>query len=64
MIESVDMPKLLSVTETAKALRVHPDTVRAMVFAGTIHGVRVGEKVIRIREADVLAILNGKAVQR
>ena len=64
MCESEDMQKLLSVAETAKAFRVHLETVRNMVVAGTLRGVKIGKSIIRICEADVLAILNGKGVQQ
>ena len=59
-----EMPKLLSVAETARALRVHPETIRNMVTAGSLDAIRVGEKIIRIREADVASLLKGKGVAK
>ena len=60
----MDYPKLLTVQETAGLLRVNEDTVRAMVRAGQLPGFMVGQRCIRIREADVIDLLNSKAVTK
>jgi len=54
-----ELAKLISVSETAKALRVSPETVHNMIRSGSLPAIRVGKAVIRIREADVASLING-----
>ena len=63
-MDNPNMPKLLTVQETAQALRVNEDTVRTMVRAGKLPGFMVGQKCIRIRESDVIDLLNSKGVTK
>jgi excisionase family DNA binding protein len=46
--------KLLTVTEAASTLRLHPVTLRALAAAGTVPGVKIG-RVWRFVEVDLLA---------
>jgi len=55
-MKSQNVPKLLTVKETATALRVNQDTVREMVKSGHLSGFVVGKRMIRIKEADVVAL--------
>lgn len=43
----VDLPEAVTVTEAAQALRLHPQTVRAMIRDGRLSAVRFG-RAIRI----------------
>jgi excisionase family DNA binding protein len=57
-----EFPRFLSVREAASLMRVCDDTVRAMVRDGRLTACVVGKRMLRIREADVLALLSGKGV--
>lgn len=50
------LPALLTATEVAKVLRVHPGTVRRWMVDGTLPGIRVGRQ-IRFRRSDVESLL-------
>ena len=60
----MDYPKLLTVQETAGYLRVNEDTVRTMVKVGKLPGFMVGQRCIRIRESDVIDLLNSTGVTK
>lgn len=57
-IKPVISGTLLTVDETARRLRLHPDTVYRMVSRSEILSRRVG-RLIRIPEAALEAFLNG-----
>ena len=50
--------RLLTVTEVAEWLRVHPITVRRHIKAGELRAIRVG-RAVRVREADLEEYLDG-----
>ena len=64
MVDNQELPKLMSVAETATALRVSDETVHNMIKSGSLAAIRVGAKVLRIREADVVSIISGKGVAK
>jgi excisionase family DNA binding protein len=45
--------KLLTVPEAAERLRLQPSTVRKWIFERRLAYVRVGQRAVRIREADI-----------
>jgi excisionase family DNA binding protein len=48
---------LLSITDAAERLHVHPNTVRARIADGTLPGYRIGTKTLRLKADDVDAML-------
>lgn len=55
------MENLYTVEETAEKLKIHPETVRDYLRDGKIGGVKVGRNW-RIRESDILAFVNARAI--
>ena len=49
--------QLLTVTEAAQRLALKPSTVRKMLYQRRLPRVRIGRRAIRIREADVEALV-------
>lgn len=39
---------LVTITEAATILKVHPNTIRNLINNGTITPIRIGERIIRI----------------
>lgn len=62
-MDNLNVPKLLTVQETASALRVTDDTVRAMVREGRLTGFVVGKKMVRIPECEVVALVTKGGVK-
>lgn len=55
------LPVLMTATEVAEQLRVHPSTLRRWVADGTISAVTLpGTRSLRFRRDDIQAILNGE----
>lgn len=48
---------LMTVTEAADLLRVHPRTIGRFIEDGRLPGYQVGGKIIRIRRSDVEGLL-------
>lgn len=57
------MPKVLTVPEVAKELRLSPDTVKKLLNEGRLKGVRTGHYSgkWRVSETAIEAFLNGEA---
>ncbi len=55
-------PGLLTVVETAKALRISQGTVRAWVLARKIPFVKLGSRVL-FKQSDIEAFINRNTVQ-
>jgi excisionase family DNA binding protein len=51
------MPKLLTPAETAKALRIAPETLRRLTRSGQIPSVRLPTGTHRYRESDIRKML-------
>jgi excisionase family DNA binding protein len=51
---------LMTVAETATALRVSPKTIRRMIARGELPHVRIG-RLVRTRAADILQYIRGHA---
>ena len=45
--------KLLTVAEAADRLKLQPSTIRKWIFQRRLAHVRIGQRAVRIREADV-----------
>lgn len=57
------VPVLLTTSEVAKRLKVHPATVRRWVESGSLSAINLpGGKQRRFRESDIDALLKGFAV--
>ena len=55
------MEELLTLKETAKVLKVHPNTLRAWDNKGILKAIRIGEKrVRRYRKSDIENFINSK----
>ena len=52
--------QVFSIDEAAKALRVHPDTIRRMIKAGSLRYSRVG-RVYRIPQSEIDRLLHGES---
>lgn len=48
---------LISLSEAADILCVHPRTIRRFISSGELKGFRVGAKTIRVSRADVKKVL-------
>ena len=55
-------PELLTVVETAKALRISQGTVRAWVLYRKIPYVKLGSRVL-FKQADIQSFINRNTVQ-
>lgn len=49
-------PTLIGLNDAADLLGVHRDTVRRMIASGALKAYRLPTGLIRLREADVLAL--------
>ena len=54
------LPPLMTVAETATALRVSPKTIRRMIARGELHHVRIG-RLVRTRAEDILQYIRDHA---
>lgn len=54
--------KLLTINESAKLLRVHPNTIRNLIVAGKLPAYRIGRN-IRIEEADLIDLAKKEQVK-
>lgn len=54
--------QVYSIEETARLLRVHPDTIRRMLKAGTLRHSKVG-KQYRIPQSEIDRLLHGDSDQ-
>lgn len=52
-----DLGKLISIREGAKLIGIHWRTLQDWVRTGRVPGFRVGTKMLRVRERDVLAMV-------
>lgn len=61
--ETPTMPRVLTVPEVAKELRLSPDTVKKLLNEGRLKGVRTGHYSgkWRVSETAIEAFLNGEA---
>ena len=56
---AVEEMKLITIDEAAERIGVHPNTIRNWLKAGNLKGYRIGPRVIRIDETELM-----EAVQR
>ena len=49
--------KLMSIADASQLLAVKPRTVRAWITTGRLPAFKVGNRLTRVREADVLALI-------
>ena len=54
----METEKLLTVEDAAKVLLVKPTTVREWLKAGKLKGVKVGNRLWRVRESELEAFLS------
>lgn len=57
MMENLTDIELMTIEEAAKLLRISPVTVWRMIKSGDLPALRIGRKMLRIRKADLLAII-------
>lgn len=58
MIQMSSTPtKLISMTDAAERLAVHPITIRRWIASGKLTGFRISERVMRVELAEVEALL-------
>ena len=48
---------LLTIKESAELLKVHPNTIRNLLVRGSIQGIRVGPRIVRIPKSALEALL-------
>lgn len=54
-----EIPELITLKETARILKVHPNTLRAWDEKGILIAVRIGEKGIRkYKKEDIAKLIN------
>ena len=49
------MEQMINVTEAAKLLNVHPNTIRNMIKSGRIQGYFIGKRILRVKPSEVIA---------
>ena len=49
-------PNWLSISQAAEQFGVHKNTIRNLIGRGELPASRIGERIIRISEADLLAL--------
>jgi len=54
--------RLLNITESARILNLKPSTLRAWILRRKIAYVKLGEKAVRIREEDLLKLVENGTV--
>ena len=57
-----ELPDLAKVPEVAAALAISPAQAWRMVWNGDLPSVRLSERIVRVRRADLAAWLESKAV--
>ena len=55
----MEMPKLLTVKETAEILRVSVDSIQRLTLSGDLKRVKVGKRVL-IRESDLVNFIEAQ----
>jgi excisionase family DNA binding protein len=50
-------PEFFTTRQAAHYLAVHPNTIRNLMLRGELHAERIGARIIRLRKADVQALL-------
>ncbi len=59
MAEKTDIPQLLTLSETSKILKVHPNTLRLWDKNGILPAIRIGvKKVRRYKKEDIKKLIN------
>ncbi len=53
----IELPRFSTISETAHALRCHPDTVAALIKRGELKAVRLG-RAIRVVSESINALAN------
>ena len=53
---SVNKPVFKTIQQSAEFLNCHPNTIRNLIKANKLPAVRIGRNIIRIDQADLLAI--------
>jgi excisionase family DNA binding protein len=56
-------PDLLTVSETAAALRVSRSTVRRLIKIGALDAIKVSPKVVRVKRASLEELLKSDKVE-
>lgn len=64
LIENLTDTELVTIEEAARLLRVSSVTVWRMVKSGALPALRIGRKTLRIRRADLLAIIQPAVEQK
>lgn len=49
-------PKWLTIAQSAELVNTHPNTIRNRIKDGKLPAMRLGRNIIRINEADLLAL--------
>lgn len=52
-----DLPEIVTVDEIAEVLRVENPTVRRWIRDGHLHGIRLGQRLVRVYKDDLRAFL-------
>jgi excisionase family DNA binding protein len=52
---------LLTVSDVAELLSVHPYTVRRLIGAGDLPAIRVGVRALRVRREEIARFLDARA---
>jgi excisionase family DNA binding protein len=61
MADKTGIPKLITLSEASKILRVHPNTLRLWDKNGILPAVRIGEKKVRrYRKEDIMKFIKNK----
>jgi len=48
---------LLTIKESADLLKLHPNTIRNFLLRGTLKGVRLGSRIVRIPKSELETLL-------
>lgn len=55
-MENNNQDDRVSISQAAKLVGVHENTIRNLLIRGELHGERIGKRIIRIRKSDLDAL--------
>jgi excisionase family DNA binding protein len=58
-MQSLNIEKeLVTITQAAKILSVHPNTIRNLISRGDLRAERIGSRLVRIHRDDLIALFH------